>query len=249
MLKRRGFTLIELLVVIAIIAILAAILFPVFAKARDAARKSSCLSNQKQLGNAVIMYVQDYDETLPHQEANAGATPRYPTNGAQLINTNDFAEVNDHIFPYVKNLQVFACPNSKRPTTFTPGGTAWRYEHDYGWNTVVFPSNRGVALATLDRPADTLFACDTSTEYLQTNMWQENCAGPYPLGPAAIGTTGTGAGRFQSRHAGMLNVMWGDGHCKSIKLSQLKYSNLVPTYTGPETLPGPSAAAACDYAR
>ncbi len=62
---RRGFTLIELLVVIAIIAILAAILFPVFAKAREKARQSSCLSNLKQIGLATLQYVQDYDETLP----------------------------------------------------------------------------------------------------------------------------------------------------------------------------------------
>jgi prepilin-type N-terminal cleavage/methylation domain-containing protein len=64
-LKQRGFTLIELLVVIAIIAILAAILFPVFAQAREKARQTSCLSNEKQLGTAISMYVQDYDETYP----------------------------------------------------------------------------------------------------------------------------------------------------------------------------------------
>ena len=63
--RRRGFTLIELLVVIAIIAILAAILFPVFAQAREQARRATCLSNQKQLGHALTMYAQDYDEQLP----------------------------------------------------------------------------------------------------------------------------------------------------------------------------------------
>ena len=63
--SRRGFTLIELLVVIAIIAILAAILFPVFAQAREAARKSTCLSNEKQIGMGVLMYIQDYDERIP----------------------------------------------------------------------------------------------------------------------------------------------------------------------------------------
>src|SRR5436190_5033002 len=70
--RRPAFTLIELLVVIAIIAILAAILFPVFAQARERARQTSCLSNIKQLGTALLMYVQDYDETLPHQAGDYG---------------------------------------------------------------------------------------------------------------------------------------------------------------------------------
>src|SRR2546421_9538539 len=72
---KAGFTLIELLVVIAIIAILAAILFPVFAKAREAARKTSCTSNLKQISTAFLMYSQDYDETMPPWTANAGADP------------------------------------------------------------------------------------------------------------------------------------------------------------------------------
>ena len=72
--RRRGFTLIELLVVIAIIAILAAILFPVFAQARDSARQSACLSNMKQLGTALMLYGQDYDETLPSWPFKGGAT-------------------------------------------------------------------------------------------------------------------------------------------------------------------------------
>src|SRR5579885_2930210 len=73
--REKGFTLIELLVVIAIIAILAAILFPVFAQAREAARKSACQSNLKQLGTAILMYKQDYDEKFPHQLAYQGGGP------------------------------------------------------------------------------------------------------------------------------------------------------------------------------
>ncbi len=89
---KRGFTLIELLVVIAIIAILAAILFPVFARAREKARQTSCLSNTKQIALGFLMYIQDYDETIP---------------GARL-NIDGWTGM---IAPYVKNEQLFVCPS------------------------------------------------------------------------------------------------------------------------------------------
>ena len=92
MFHRRGFTLIELLVVIAIIAILAAILFPVFAKAREKARQSSCLSNLKQLGLGILSYAQDYDERFPMALAGGPTPPIYL-----------FPELID---PYVKNAQI-----------------------------------------------------------------------------------------------------------------------------------------------
>lgn len=239
---RRAFTLIELLVVIAIIAILAAILFPVFAKAREAARATSCRSNMKQLGTGVNMYVQDYDETLPFHQALGAATPRYPRDGQQYINTGDYGEPNDPIFPYVKNREVYSCPSTTRGT----GVPNWKYEMDYGWNTQVLLVNDGMRLANLTAPAEIVYCADAYWEYLQPGLWAEACGGGYPAGPNGWG--GTGAGRFQSRHSGMLNVLWGDGHVKSMKISQIKYANMMPGYTGLEQLAPPTQNAAnCAY--
>ncbi|MDW8367298.1 MAG: prepilin-type N-terminal cleavage/methylation domain-containing protein, partial [Abditibacteriales bacterium] len=98
--KRKGFTLIELLVVIAIIAILAAILMPVFAQARAKARQSSCTSNFKQLITGVLMYSQDYDEAYPLWHTCMGCTYRAPDTSPQYL-----------VQPYLKNFQVTMCPS------------------------------------------------------------------------------------------------------------------------------------------
>src|SRR5262245_218992 len=94
--NRRGFTLIELLVVIAIIAILAAILFPVFAQAREKARQATCASNLKQITLGVLMYVQDYDETFPVWDSAVATALDWP----------------DQVQPYIKNKQVSGCPDA-----------------------------------------------------------------------------------------------------------------------------------------
>ena len=103
---KKGFTLIELLVVIAIIAILAAILFPVFARARENARRSSCQSNMKQIGLGLIQYMQDYDEITPF--AYHGYDPQ--TNGSASNQTPGWVW-NDMIYPYVKSEEIFNCPS------------------------------------------------------------------------------------------------------------------------------------------
>jgi prepilin-type N-terminal cleavage/methylation domain-containing protein len=108
----RGFTLIELLVVIAIIAILASILFPVFARARENARRASCQSNLKQIGLGIMQYSQDYDEKYVPRDAGW-------TDAEQRCNSWPLL-----IQPYVKSVQLFACPSNTYNTPKPP-----RYEH------------------------------------------------------------------------------------------------------------------------
>src|SRR5713101_6929093 len=105
--RKNGFTLIELLVVIAIIAILAAILFPVFAQAREKARQSTCLSNMKQMGLAFNMYAQDYDETFGWQKVSDNC-PDFGRAG------NPEPSWNMSILPYVKSRQIFTCPSATK---------------------------------------------------------------------------------------------------------------------------------------
>src|SRR5580765_7842537 len=118
--KRRAFTLIELLVVIAIIAILAAILFPVFAQAREKARATSCLSNTKQLGLGTMMYVQDYDEMYP---CNSWDTPNIGTVDTDSRSPNYLSATQWpwRIMPYLKNKQIFVCPSDP-----AQGKSGWR---------------------------------------------------------------------------------------------------------------------------
>lgn len=112
---RAGFTLIELLVVIAIIAILAAILFPVFARARENARRSSCQSNLKQIGLGIMQYTQDYDEKLPMSEwVYIGPSVHGDV-------TTDTVMWIDEVQPYIKSTQIFKCPSDSNATW--PGGT------------------------------------------------------------------------------------------------------------------------------
>lgn len=148
---RRGFTLIELLVVIAIIAILAAILFPVFARAREKARQASCLSNVKQMSLAVMMYVQDYDEMLP-----------FAIGGPHMGRLWTLMEL---LGPYMKNRQIERCPSDKAGAIdFTAFGLA---RYSYGWNNVLFayrlpimPLRPCVSLAQAPLPAETVTLFD-----------------------------------------------------------------------------------------
>ena len=130
---RAGFTLIELLVVIAIIAILAAILFPVFARARENARRASCQSNLKQIGIGILQYTQDYDES-------------FPISSTQVITNTPGVTVGwaDGIQPYVKSIQVFQCPSEPFPSNADP--TAAGYT-DYYINKNAADGGQKVAAA------------------------------------------------------------------------------------------------------
>jgi prepilin-type N-terminal cleavage/methylation domain-containing protein/prepilin-type processing-associated H-X9-DG protein len=172
---RSGFTLIELLVVVAIIAILAAILFPVFAQAREKARSTSCLSNTKQIGLAVNMYVQDFDETYPQAYF-------YQNNNDS---SGGYSQWSGMCQPYIKNFQMFVCPSDKlrgmAPTNFRistnnagygvpPGQTPQIDLQDiqaprlsYIANAAVMPRKRRsvdpanvVAMAQVDTPAEVI---------------------------------------------------------------------------------------------
>src|ERR1051325_2644995 len=138
---RQGFTLIELLVVIAIIALLAAILFPVFSRARENARKSSCLNNCKQIGIGIAQYTQDYDEILPRQWNCANGNS---VGGGACPNTRWM----DTVYPYVKSTQVFTCPSHTTNQAYVPGAsrTSNAQVGSYGWNVAywnIAAPNRG----------------------------------------------------------------------------------------------------------
>ncbi len=147
---RRAFTLIELLVVIAIIAILAAILFPVFARARENARKATCQSNLKQIANATLQYAQDYDERLPMRWIATDSNFRTPA----------------MIYPYVKNSGVFACPSWSTAQTHTGIGT-YKLSYTFPGGAPAHPASGGVC-TTCGRPvtsAGNAFPFDGYTGY------------------------------------------------------------------------------------
>ena len=211
--NRQGFTLIELLVVIAIIAILAAILFPVFAQAREKARSAACLSNEKQIGTAVQLYVQDYDEHLPnacswgkawlHGDAAKECPPE--------VSAGVPAYVQELLAPYVKNEAVWYCPSVGREhalgvsnakvKTMADNGTSyiWNYETNPVTQGPLKgkPSVRvsGLALAAVPRPSEAPLLWDMP-------YWNQDFPG-CPSDP-----------RYQTAHAKGVYVVYADTHAK-----------------------------------
>ncbi|HHX38651.1 MAG TPA: DUF1559 domain-containing protein [Armatimonadetes bacterium] len=163
--RGRGFTLIELLVVIAIIAILAAILFPVFARARENARKSTCQSNLKQIGMATMQYLQDYDEMFPVYWHDSGH------------NLN----VQTRLEPYMKNTQLWVCPSNSAPYYYywdNPSGTGavTGPKGSYGWNITLGYNTTVRSLAQVQQPSETGMWADSigNGSSSQFTILQEN---------------------------------------------------------------------------
>jgi prepilin-type N-terminal cleavage/methylation domain-containing protein/prepilin-type processing-associated H-X9-DG protein len=242
--RRTGFTLIELLVVIAIIAILASILFPVFARARENARRSSCQSNLKQIGLGLMQYTQDYDEKLPY---TAIANP---------AKTDGIDTWMDMTYPYVKSLQIYFCPSDgvtpSDPNRFRQSGAVTTgYRSSYASNMAYYgggnqnpprtsPStdtsdgSRSVtSLAQIQAPATTLWAADSFRSsrpgYLQI-FWAY----------AGVPTIAPGSVRYLSNndhdgvsepHLETTNVLFCDGHVKAMKLDALTKTNAAGTMT------------------
>jgi len=201
-LKRTGFTLIELLVVIAIIAILAAILFPVFAKAREKARQSSCLSNVKQLNLAVFQYAQDYDECLPFAQMD------YLGNGTTVMALGNLLSTSapSHLMPYIKNSQVAVCPSLSGVC-----GYGWGHNHQpyrSGINPIPSPV---VSMAFFNYPAEQLLFMDSQSG---------TTSNAFVYCPHL--TNDNGNGFVSTRHNEGSNVAFLDGHAKWLSRSALR---------------------------
>ncbi len=229
--SKRAFTLIELLVVIAIIAILAAILFPVFARAREKARQTACLSNEKQIGLGLMQYAQDYDETIPKRYGD-GCDSASNTGDCENRKTRSWKNM---IFPYIKSYDVFRCPSNptaeepdfvgRQAITADPTNNTGLYAGGYSmWLPDEWLSNQmgnGAAfpqpLAGIDSPANALIILETSWRFPDTGPYlgyQE----PAPDDPAAItpGPSSWNSGHSKNRG----NVIYMDGHVKFIYLSK-----------------------------
>jgi prepilin-type N-terminal cleavage/methylation domain-containing protein/prepilin-type processing-associated H-X9-DG protein len=246
---RRGFTLIELLVVIAIIAILAAILFPVFAQARESARQTSCLSNLRQFALATLSYVQDYDETFPQSAYSMERAILLPGSNDRVFT------VFDAVLPYMKNVDILICP-SNRPGLdwqailatlglrtsgnfrFASYALNFALFQDPALPPGLFADDPVVPLAAVQDPVNTTMFFDSVYKRPTDPLIDPRC--PRPQGPF-------GWDNFPGdpRHKDGININFVDGHAKWYKRdakipgrSPLPNGGEVDTYTLPCDLSG-----------
>ena len=206
--KFRGFTLIELLVVIAIIAILAAILFPVFARARENARRSSCQSNLKQIGLGILQYSQDYDENWVPKDFwrdGSGVTPSW----------------RQSVQPYVKSTQLFSCPsnpNNKNTADnaiaagATPFAASPAIPVSYACNTRMIDENGGRNLSEIQEPAKKILVAENTRDWKDYGAsWWNNETDWRKESSGGSGFAG---------HLGTANYLFADGHVKAMRPTQ-----------------------------
>lgn len=226
--SRRGFTLIELLVVIAIIALLAAILFPVFARARENARKSSCLNNLKQLSLGIAQYIQDYDENYPvsSQSCKGGA------GGAPFT---DGYEWPFRIQPYVKTKQIFICPSGtaspSSPPTATNAISYWGAGYIFSVSycgQATPPPPTPLAMADLSKPAETVVLYDGLDSYVESRIVFRPSVTATPY----VYSSNTSFTIRRAVHLDMDNALYADGHVKSQRQERL-YKQLCPQWVAP----------------
>ena len=214
--KRSGFTLIELLVVIAIIAILAAILFPVFARARENARRSSCQSNLKQIGLGIIQYTQDYDEKYMGQG-------NYSVNATGLHGSWDIV-----IQPYTKSMQIITCPSDSRSPVQTVAGYGTNLRRSYkimAYTRDPKDNQNGANLSSVNLPSQSLLMADATScpSNGDTEWW---CAEEMGATDQFAATNADSLGALPAgsqvggRHLDTDNVLYMDGHVKAKKVSK-----------------------------
>lgn len=213
-----AFTLIELLIVISIVALLAALLFPVFARSRENANRSTCASNLRQIGLATLQYAQDYDQTLPP----------FSNNGFLGYDGADGPRWADFIFPYVKTAQIYDCPSAPLKTRLYPGGHYFDIA-TYSYGIIVPSLNRTIGVA--GRPLSEVE--DTAGTLMFVEDGREEESGPETRGrlvPAPGESLDILSSRLDgTRHVGCalndinsyaFNALYSDGHVKWTRLLQ-----------------------------
>jgi prepilin-type N-terminal cleavage/methylation domain-containing protein/prepilin-type processing-associated H-X9-DG protein len=238
----RGFTLIELLVVIAIIAILAAILFPVFAQAKASAKKTSCLSNVKQTAVAWILYSNDYDDSMANANPNYTPPPgglfgeQFPLYANWFTSFSpikgSFSLKDGLLYPYMKSGDITDCPTAASlPDPTGMEGVAYGLNQNIiqgsDWTVGDFSGTGSTNFSVVTNPADTILYADTATAAWGDGVQRGGEDISYGL--PCLSAEGTAHGL----HAGQANISWLDGHAKSMKVNtqiQEAWKAVVPPF-------------------